>query len=112
MKIEWGPRFNQAIDQVHSISDRYNILQSINLGYDSDGYVGPNIATLKDWSLVEMQEVLATTDWVEERDAKVMVELGEQNVDLLIGKYVCVIPLQIWLADSSLKAVSASNETW
>ncbi len=32
-----------------------------------------------------MQEVLATTDLVEERDAKFMVELGEQNVDLLIG---------------------------
>lgn len=86
-------------------------MQSINSGCDSDGYIGPNIATLKDWSLAKMQEVLATTDLVEERDAKVMVELGEQNVDLLIGKYVWVIPLQTWMTDSP-KAVSASNETW
>ena len=33
-----------------------------------------------------MQEVLATTDLVEERDANFMVEPEEQNVDLLIGK--------------------------
>lgn len=81
-------RLNQAIDQINSISDRYIALQSINSGCDCDGYVGPNIAALKDWSLAKMQEVLATVDLVEERDAKVLVDLGAQNVDLLIGKYV------------------------
>lgn len=58
-----------------------------------------------------MQEVLATTDLVEERDAKVLVDLGEQNADLLIGKYVWIIQLQIWMTDS-LQGISASNETW
>ena len=86
---KYNTSLDYAVDQIHSIVDRFNLLHSITSGLDGDGHAKPNDAILKDWSHNKMQELLDRTYSVDERDARLLVDLGEQyGVDFLNTTYV------------------------
>ena len=81
--------FNHAVDQIYSTVNRYNLPQCFTSGFDRDGHVKPNDVDIRDGSHSKMQELLDGTYSVEERGAKLLVELGEQyRLTLFNATYV------------------------